>query len=254
MSCTFLTLNGWLKSHVEMPHLKEAKQSEPLWKEWDRSAQKKGIRHTVYAVNGDEYTGDWLDNKKDGKGTQKWKATNCIYDGDWKGGKRNGFGTYSIPKEGGGYQKQYSGGWKNDKRHGYGTHFYTDTEYYEGEWYADKRSGWGRMYYADGSIYEGEWFDDQRSGQGMLRLTNENRYEGQWKNDQKNGAGKFYYLDKGQVYEGTWLNDVPKCGEMKDFGRENAPDATQYPIPSVELADSQHVLQESREQFSQERD
>ena len=51
--------------------------------------------------------------------------------------------------------------------------------------------------------------------------------------DQKNGAGKFYYLDKGQVYEGTWLNDVPKCGEMKHFGRENAPDATQYPIPHV---------------------
>ena len=50
-----------------MPHLKETKPAEPLWKEWDSHAQKKGIRHTVYAVNGDEYTGEWLDNKKDGK-------------------------------------------------------------------------------------------------------------------------------------------------------------------------------------------
>merc|ERR1712170_289397 len=115
-----------------------------------------------------------------------------------------------------GSKKQFSGGWKNDKRHGYGTHFYTDEEYYEGEWYADKRSGWGRMYYADGSTYEGEWYDYQRSGQGMLRLPNENRYEGSWKNGKKNGPGKFYYLDKGQVYEGTWLDDVAKCGEMKD--------------------------------------
>ena len=52
-----------------------------------------------------------------GKGTYKWKQTNCIYDGDWKEGKRNGFGTFSIPTKEGGYQKQYSGGWKNDKRH-----------------------------------------------------------------------------------------------------------------------------------------
>ncbi len=51
----------------------------------------------------------------------------------------------------------------------------------------------------------------------------------------KNGPGKFFYLDKGQVYEGTWLDDIPKCGEMKDFNRETAPDATQYPIPSVSL-------------------
>ncbi len=51
-----------------MPHLKEPKVTEPLWKEWDYKAQKKGIRHTVYSVNGDEYTGEWLDNKKHGRG------------------------------------------------------------------------------------------------------------------------------------------------------------------------------------------
>ncbi len=52
-----------------------------------------------------------------GKGTHKWSETGSIYDGDWKNGKRNGFGTFSLPKENGGYQKQYSGGWKADKRH-----------------------------------------------------------------------------------------------------------------------------------------
>ena len=49
-----------------MPHLKDQKKNPPLWKEWDYKAQKKGIRHTVYSVNSNEYTGDWLDNKKDG--------------------------------------------------------------------------------------------------------------------------------------------------------------------------------------------
>ena len=49
----------------------------------------------------------------------------------------------------------------------------------------------------------------------------------------KNGSGKFYYLDKGQYLEGTWIDDVAKCGEMHDYGREEAPDATKYPLPKV---------------------
>lgn len=66
-------------------------------------------------------------------------------------------------------------------------------------------------------------------------LANENRYEGTWKDDKKNGPGKFYYLTHGQIYEGIWLEDVAKCGTMKDFDRENAPEPTQYPIPKVSL-------------------
>ena len=50
-----------------MPHVKQEKKSTPLWRDWDEKAQKKGVRSTVYSVNGDEYTGEWLDNKKHGK-------------------------------------------------------------------------------------------------------------------------------------------------------------------------------------------
>jgi len=237
-----------------MPYKKVPRKKQPLWKEWDYKAQKKGVRNTVYSVNGDEYTGEWLDNKKHGKGTQRWKKTGAIYDGDWKCGKRNGFGTLSFPAAEGGYLRVYSGGWKNDKRHGYGTNFYSAEEYYEGEWYADKRSGWGRMYYADDSIYEGEWYNDQRSGQGMLRLADENRYEGSWKTDKKNGPGKFFYLDKGQVYEGVWVEDIPKCGTVVDFGREGAPDPTQYPIPELTLYDPSGVLQDAENMFLQDQE
>ena len=61
----------------------------------------------------------------------------------------------------------------------------------------------------------------------------ENRYEGQWKDDLKHGDGKYFYLDKGQVLLGTWVDNIAKCGEMIDFNRETAADATQYPIPEV---------------------
>jgi hypothetical protein len=37
-----------------------------FWKESDLKAQKSGLRSTIHMVNGDEYTGEWKDNKKHG--------------------------------------------------------------------------------------------------------------------------------------------------------------------------------------------
>lgn len=232
-----------------MPFLKQPKSREPLWRESNDKANKSGVLHTIYSVNGDKYTGEWQNDLKHGKGTYEWKKTGCLYDGDWKDDMRNGFGTYSVPRSDGTYQKQYAGGWKNDRKHGYGTNFYEDGSYYEGEWYCGKRNGWGRMYYADCSVYEGEWYDGQRSGQGMLKLANENRYEGSWKSDKKNGTGRFFYLDKGQVYDGVWLDDTARCGEVKDMDREAAPDATMYPLPPTGLADPEDVLNEAKQKY-----
>jgi len=232
-----------------MPFLKAPKTRQPLWRCSDERAQKKGVLHTIYSVNGDEYTGEWLNNKKHGKGTYKWKANGRLYDGDWKEDMRNGFGTYSIPTPDGGYLKQYSGGWKDDKKHGYGTKYYGANSSYEGEWYCGKRNGWGRMTYPDCTIYEGEWYDNKRSGQGILRLACGNRYEGSWLRGLKNGPGKFFYVDKGQVYEGVWQDDIARCGQMKDWDRETAPDPTPYPIPPNDLEDPDKVLEEAAENF-----
>jgi len=49
-----------------MPFLKRPQTTEPRVKLWDRKAQKCGLHHTVYSVNGDQYTGDWMDNNKHG--------------------------------------------------------------------------------------------------------------------------------------------------------------------------------------------
>lgn len=62
-------------------------------------------------------------------------------------------------------------------------------------------------------------------------------YEGTWKDGKKNGNGKFYYPDKGQLYEGFWVNGVAKCGTLVDFGRDEAPTPTKYPIPKVQHFD-----------------
>lgn len=56
---------------------------------------------------------------------------------------------------------------------------------------------------------------------------------GTWSDGQKNGHGKFFYLDRGQLYESFWVDDVAKCGTLSDFGREAAVRLTVYPIPKV---------------------
>lgn len=50
-----------------MPLQKTPRKREPRWKEWDKLAQKEGLRAPITAVNGDVYTGEWKDNKKHGK-------------------------------------------------------------------------------------------------------------------------------------------------------------------------------------------
>lgn len=62
---------------------------------------------------------------------------------------------------------------------------------------------------------------------------NGNRYEGYWQRGLKNGSGRFFHLDHGQLFEGFWVDDVAKCGTMIDFGRDEAPEPTQFPIPKV---------------------
>ncbi|KAF7667558.1 hypothetical protein LDENG_00057720 [Lucifuga dentata] len=230
-----------------MPFLKTAPKLEPLAKQWDEKAQKCGLRHTVFSVDGNEYIGEWLDNMKHGKGTQIWKKPGAIYDGEWKIGKRDGYGTYSVllPQTNK-YTRRYCGEWKDGKKHGYGTYFYSNSAVYEGEWSEGHRSGWGRLYCSNGDIYEGEWMNGLNHGQGVIRFASGNWYEGTWKNGKRNGNGKFYYSNKGQLYEGFWVEGIPKCGTLSDFGRDEAPAPTKYPIPKLHLLAAELVLTEAQ--------
>lgn len=80
-------------------------------------------------------------------------------------------------------------------------------------------------------------------------LENGNRYEGYWQRGLKNGSGRFFHLDHGQLFEGFWVDDVAKCGRMIDFGRDEAPEPTQFPIPKIKLLDPDSVLEEALATF-----
>jgi hypothetical protein len=67
----------------------------------------------------------------------------------------------------------------------------------------------------------------------LFFLANDNRYEGEWKNDKKNGNGKFFFLNKGNLIEGFWVDDICKASQVIDFDRNHAVDPTKYELPSV---------------------
>ncbi|KAA3676176.1 uncharacterized protein DEA37_0006221 [Paragonimus westermani] len=109
---------------------------------------------------------------------------------------------------------------------------------------ANKQGFRNTIYQVNGDEYRGEWKDNKRHA-------NENRFEGQWVNDKKNGRGKYFFLGTGQLMEGIWINDVPKCCQMVDLGRERAPEPTQFGIPEIKLEDPNGVLRETQEQLAE---
>lgn len=68
---------------------------------------------TMEYSNGNEYTGDWVNGIRQGKGTMKYD--NGIYEGEWKNDKKNGEGTYTW-NDG----KKYEGAYVDDVRSGEG--------------------------------------------------------------------------------------------------------------------------------------
>ena len=106
------------------------------------------------------YTGDWCENKKEGKGIFFYKDGGC-YDGNWKNSKRDGKGLM-IYSNG----DTYEGHWQNDLKHGYGIIEYEYPENkkghkYYGYWCKDLKEGQGYYYFSDtGKIYLGEWHED----------------------------------------------------------------------------------------------
>eukprot|EP00040_Diaphanoeca_grandis_P013567 m.68643 g.68643 ORF g.68643 m.68643 type:complete len:236 (-) comp23979_c1_seq1:50-757(-) len=228
-----------------MPLPKGPPPAEQQWKKAQKKAMREGTLKTVYEMNGEKYTGDWHLDLREGKGTCIQK-NGTQYEGDWKAGKREGYGVRSVKRDGV-LVKEYSGAFFNNKKEGYGAQFFSNGERYEGEWFEGLRSGWGRMWYLDGSMYDGEWFEGKRAGTGVLMLPTGNRYEGGWKDGEKSGEGKFFFLDKGQVYNAIYVDGIAKCGEFIDLERQHAEAPTQYPIPPLELCEAEHILARAKE-------
>ena len=64
--------------------------------------------------------------------------------------------------------------------------------------------------------------------------------------DMKNGDGKFFYLDKGHIYTGWWLNNVPKCGTFEDFVDVDSSNPISYQFPKCDLIYPENVVSDAK--------
>ena len=112
-------------------------------------------------LNGDKYTGNWCNNKREGHGTMYFKDGRK-HVGSWKDDKRNGQGTMTWPNG-----AEYVGSWKDDMMHGMGVYYYNNSSNtiskYVGMQVEGKYCGHGTMYYKDGRKYVGSWKDDKEN-------------------------------------------------------------------------------------------
>eukprot|EP00002_Diphylleia_rotans_P006099 TRINITY_DN1540_c0_g4_i2.p1 TRINITY_DN1540_c0_g4~~TRINITY_DN1540_c0_g4_i2.p1 ORF type:complete len:139 (+),score=24.30 TRINITY_DN1540_c0_g4_i2:941-1357(+) len=131
---------------------------------------------------------------------------------------------------------------------GLGTYFFPNGDIYEGEFKTGLRHGWGVHVNKAGDKYEGEWAADKKSGFGTLTMANQNRYEGKWFDNKKHGPGVFYYMSRGQRYDGEWVNDTPKCGSLSEMQTALTTNPA-APLPKLTLMNPEEILKSQTEQI-----
>mmetsp|Transcript_1357 Transcript_1357/g.2288 ORF Transcript_1357/g.2288 Transcript_1357/m.2288 type:complete len:394 (-) Transcript_1357:205-1386(-) len=223
--------------------------------------ETKSYKQRDYMMVGSTYKGEWQLNQKHGFGVQVWAKGNK-YEGQWRNGLQHGKGTFwvMVKKK---LHKQYSGSWRKGLKSGLGVFFYKNGDRYEGEWLNGVRQGKGTLFKTDGEQYNGMWRDDKPCGFGRLVKASGDVYRGHWLNGKREGSGIYLYKAKQKIYDGEWVDDMPKCGvycDAKQFLKRKANvdvskqiEEKYRPIPILRLKDPDSLLISRIESIERER-
>jgi len=118
--------------------------------EADNLGRKHGIGRFIYD-NGDDYEGEWKDDRKHGRGVYKL-SNGDVYEGDFLDGFRCGKGIYKYSTG-----AIYSGEFQSNKMHGHGTYIYNSGVKYVGNFTCDKMDGEGTLHFMNGTSFQGLW-------------------------------------------------------------------------------------------------
>ncbi|NXA52244.1 R10B2 protein, partial [Nothocercus julius] len=115
--------------------------------------------------SGNTYEGQWEKNVRHGEGTMRWLTANQEYIGQWEYGIQHGFGTHiwflkRMPLSQYPLRNKYIGNFVKGDRHGHGRFIYAGGAVYDGDWVCNKKHGRGKFVFKNGHVYEGEFIDD----------------------------------------------------------------------------------------------
>lgn len=173
------------------------RQGEEYEGDWcDNRANGLGL----YKNKDVKYEGKWKDDRQDGIGTETWTDGTC-YTGEFKNGQKTGTGKFRYVDG-----STYSGTFLNNKLHGKGLYIWADKREYKGEWKYNKIEGEGVFKWPDGRKYIGHYKNDKKDGYGIFEWPDGKKYKGYWKNGKQQGDGEFYNPKDRTWQKGRWKN------------------------------------------------
>ena len=155
------------------------------------------------AEGGYIYSGDFVNNKKEGYGTMIWKD-GAKYQGEFKNNQLNGYGMIEYPEN-----KYYQGEVKNGRMDGFGEFFWKNEKRYIGNYKNDKRNGFGILIFRANDNQSTTTSNKQRNN-----LMNYFAYIGFWKNGLMDGFGM--KVDTTEIKYGLW-----ESGEKRKYFDNN---------------------------------
>jgi hypothetical protein len=194
-------------------------------------------------ASGDVFSGKWLDDVRQGKGTYEF-VDGRVLSGSWQNDQAHGECTMSLPS-----RESYSGRcedgelvgeveyrWPNGRiyigeyagmqglnfsqlkigemlrdaqLHGLGSLCYQDqTPNYavHGSWHSSRLEGYAEKTLPQGEWYKGWWRNNTLHGQGSYGWLDGTVYSGHWEDNMRTGTGVIKMPD-GSMHEGEWFED-----------------------------------------------
>ncbi len=165
---------------------------------------KKQGRGEYIWENGDKYDGEWLADTQSGQGKWTWSSGDR-YEGQVRDGVIVGQGEYFFAKSGDSFKGSFLAG----KPHGKGVYNFASGDKYEGEMQAGVQSGTGVYRYKSGDKIENTFVNNAATGRGKYYFSSGNRYEGDMVAGALTGKGILHYAN-GLRYEGDFVDATPK--------------------------------------------
>lgn len=139
---------------------------------------------TVSWRNGDRYTGQVSNGKRQGKGRFTW-ANGQWYDGEWRNDIATGKGSIGFTSG-----DRYEGDVVEGTPHGQGTMNFASGDRYSGQLHKGIFNGQGTYTWKSGSHYDGAWVMGKKQGKGRLTMTDGSGWEGEFENDDEGPNGQ----------------------------------------------------------------